>query len=266
MDMKRASIKSHTDLMQQITAAKPKAVFLDGKPTLDRRQFKLGKTNQIGIKEQGLQSIRRAAFATETNDEVTDGTYLLKWNRSRGLSKFDLNIFYFFVNRWAHVLSGHCLQEFVARVPFFAAVWRISVHTKRARPSQIRTLLKSYGLFRRHIHFTFGLAEHQIPHRFANLRILTLILFLFWSFFCVGLCHLCGHQSNKNRSVVGRSFRRISDRLSVFGEHSADFNCANDLDRNWQIHQSAEWLDRFWSMEWDIFQVLPFIGCATLLE
>lgn len=70
MDTKRGSIKSHTIIINQITASKPKSVFLDGKPTLDHRQFKLGKTNQIGIREQGLQSIRRAAFAIETNDEV----------------------------------------------------------------------------------------------------------------------------------------------------------------------------------------------------
>lgn len=71
MDTKRDSIKSHTIILNQITASKPKSVFLDGKPTLDRRQFKFGKTNRIGIKEQGLQSIRRAAFAIETNDEVS---------------------------------------------------------------------------------------------------------------------------------------------------------------------------------------------------
>lgn len=70
MDQKRESIKNYLTIVQQVTASKPKAVFLDGKPTMDRRQFKLGKTNQVGLKEQGLQSIRRAAFATETNDEV----------------------------------------------------------------------------------------------------------------------------------------------------------------------------------------------------
>lgn len=69
MDTKRHSINSHSDIVKQITASKPKSVFLDG-PTLDRRKYKIGKTNQIGLKEQGLQTIRRAAFATETNDEV----------------------------------------------------------------------------------------------------------------------------------------------------------------------------------------------------
>lgn len=78
LDTKRDSIKfgNHTSIVKQITTSKPKAVFLDGKPTLDRSQFKLGKSNQIGVKEQGLQSIRRAAFATETNDDVRRTTYL----------------------------------------------------------------------------------------------------------------------------------------------------------------------------------------------
>lgn len=70
---KRGSMDNH-EIVRQITATKPKSVFLDGKPTLDKRQFKFGKNTQIGIKDQGLQSIRRAAFATETSDEVYEST------------------------------------------------------------------------------------------------------------------------------------------------------------------------------------------------
>lgn len=67
---KRGSMDNH-DIVKQITAAKPKSVFLDGKPRVDRG-FKFGKNNQVGIKDQGLQNIRRAAFATETSDEVIE--------------------------------------------------------------------------------------------------------------------------------------------------------------------------------------------------
>lgn len=65
---KRGSMDSH-DIVKKITAAKPKSVFLDGKPRIDRG-FKFGKSSQMGLQNQGLQNIRRAAFATETNDEV----------------------------------------------------------------------------------------------------------------------------------------------------------------------------------------------------
>lgn len=62
--------RNSMDIVKQIHATKPKSVFLDGKPTMNKRQFGFSKGNKVGLNNQGLQSIRRAAFATETNDEV----------------------------------------------------------------------------------------------------------------------------------------------------------------------------------------------------
>lgn len=60
----------NNDIVNQINAAKPKSVFLDDKPTFDKQHFDFTQSNKLGLKTQGLQAIRRAAFATETNNEV----------------------------------------------------------------------------------------------------------------------------------------------------------------------------------------------------
>lgn len=66
--IKRFSIDTG-DLVKRIDATKPKSVFLDAKPKLtNQRTF--GKKSKIDVTEQGLQSIKRAAFAVETSDEV----------------------------------------------------------------------------------------------------------------------------------------------------------------------------------------------------
>lgn len=66
--VKRFSIDTD-ELVKRIHASKPKSVFLDAKPKMtNQRAF--GKKSKFDITEQGLQSIKRAAFATETSNEV----------------------------------------------------------------------------------------------------------------------------------------------------------------------------------------------------
>ena len=66
---KRYSIDTD-ELVKRIHASKPKSVFLDGKPKAAVQRAAFGKKSKIDVTEQGLQSIKRAAFATETSDEV----------------------------------------------------------------------------------------------------------------------------------------------------------------------------------------------------
>lgn len=67
---KRNSIDTD-ELVKRIHASKPKSVFLDSKPTVNTgHKYAFGKKSKIGTSDQALQSIKRAAFATETNDEV----------------------------------------------------------------------------------------------------------------------------------------------------------------------------------------------------
>lgn len=66
---KRYSIDTD-ELVKRIHASKPKSVFLDGKPKATVNRAAFGKKSKIDVTEQGLQSIKRAAFATETSDEV----------------------------------------------------------------------------------------------------------------------------------------------------------------------------------------------------
>lgn len=58
------------ELAKRIHASKPKTVFLDAKPQVWGNKHQFGKSNKVGMTDQGLQSIKRAAFATETSDEV----------------------------------------------------------------------------------------------------------------------------------------------------------------------------------------------------
>lgn len=65
---KRNSIDTD-ELVKRIHASKPKSVFLDSKPNVTAgHKYAFGKSSKIG--DQALQTIKRAAFATETNDEV----------------------------------------------------------------------------------------------------------------------------------------------------------------------------------------------------
>lgn len=66
---KRYSIDTD-ELVKRIHASKPKSVFLDAKPKITGQRATFGKKSKIDVTEQGLQSIKRAAFATETSDEV----------------------------------------------------------------------------------------------------------------------------------------------------------------------------------------------------
>lgn len=69
---KRYSIDTD-ELVKRIHASKPKSVFLDAKPKMNNQQATFGafgKKSKIDVTEQGLQSIKRAAFATETSNEV----------------------------------------------------------------------------------------------------------------------------------------------------------------------------------------------------
>lgn len=70
---KRYSIDTD-ELVKRIHASKPKSVFLDAKPKMNSQQATFGvfsKKSKIDVTEQGLQSIKRAAFATETSNEVS---------------------------------------------------------------------------------------------------------------------------------------------------------------------------------------------------
>lgn len=70
VNTKRNSIDTD-ELVKRIHASKPKSVFLDSKPTVTTgHKYAFGKKSKIGASDQALQSIKRAAFATETNDEV----------------------------------------------------------------------------------------------------------------------------------------------------------------------------------------------------
>lgn len=65
---KRYSIDTD-ELIKRIHASKPKSVFLDAKPKVTGHKgvFRKGK---IGLGDEGLQSVKRAAFAIETSNEV----------------------------------------------------------------------------------------------------------------------------------------------------------------------------------------------------
>lgn len=59
------------ELMKRIHASKPKSVFLDANSKIaNQGAVAFGKKSKMDITEQGLQTIKRAAFATETSDEV----------------------------------------------------------------------------------------------------------------------------------------------------------------------------------------------------
>lgn len=65
---KRNSIDTD-ELVRRIHASKPKSVFLDSKPKVTAgNKHAFSKKSKIG--DQALQSIKRAAFAIETSDEV----------------------------------------------------------------------------------------------------------------------------------------------------------------------------------------------------
>lgn len=66
---KRNSIDTD-ELMKRINASKPKSVFLDAKPNFVGHKRTFGKRSKVGIGDEGLQSVKRAAFATETSNEV----------------------------------------------------------------------------------------------------------------------------------------------------------------------------------------------------
>lgn len=68
---KRFSIDTD-ELVKRIHASKPKSVFLDAKPKMTNQRAAFGKKSKIDVTEQGLQSIKRAAFATETSNEVVN--------------------------------------------------------------------------------------------------------------------------------------------------------------------------------------------------
>lgn len=70
MSLQRYSIDTD-ELMKRIHASKPKSVFLDASSKVTHQgAAAFGKKSKIDITEQGLQTIKRAAFATETSDEV----------------------------------------------------------------------------------------------------------------------------------------------------------------------------------------------------
>lgn len=58
------------ELVKRIHACKPKSVFLDAKPKMTNQHGVFGKKSKMDVTEQGLQSIKRAAFASETSNEV----------------------------------------------------------------------------------------------------------------------------------------------------------------------------------------------------
>lgn len=60
----------NNEIVGKIHASKPKSVFLDGKPSFDKRDINFG--NKVAFQNGGLQSIRRAAFATETSNEASE--------------------------------------------------------------------------------------------------------------------------------------------------------------------------------------------------
>lgn len=59
----------NSEIVGKIHASKPKSVFLDGKPSFDKREINFG--NKVAFQHGGIQSIRRAAFATETSNEAS---------------------------------------------------------------------------------------------------------------------------------------------------------------------------------------------------
>lgn len=71
--VKRYSVDTD-ELVKRIHASKPKSVFLDAKPKMTNQRGAFGKKSKIDVTEQGLQSIKRAAFATETSNEVEKAT------------------------------------------------------------------------------------------------------------------------------------------------------------------------------------------------
>lgn len=81
---KRYSIDTD-ELVKRIHASKPKSVFLDAKPKMTTQRATFGKKSKIDVTEQGLQSIKRAAFATETSDEVMDSN---QFTQTRSLDEF----------------------------------------------------------------------------------------------------------------------------------------------------------------------------------
>lgn len=64
------------ELVKRIHASKPKSVFLDAKPKVTKQVATFGKKSKIDVTEQGLQSIKRAAFASETSNEVKCSYFL----------------------------------------------------------------------------------------------------------------------------------------------------------------------------------------------
>lgn len=70
LQTKRYSVVDTDELVKRIHASKPKSVFLDAKPKITNQRQAFGKKSKIDVTDQGLQSIKRAAFATETSDEV----------------------------------------------------------------------------------------------------------------------------------------------------------------------------------------------------
>lgn len=67
---RRSSAFDTDELVSRIHASKPKSVFLEGEPKATANRAAFGKKSKIGVTEQGLQSIKRAAYAIETSDEV----------------------------------------------------------------------------------------------------------------------------------------------------------------------------------------------------
>lgn len=76
MSTKRSSIDTD-ELIKRIHASKPKSVFLDEKPKIIGHKHAFSKKGKVGIDQQGLQSVKRAAFATETSNEV--GFHFMKY-------------------------------------------------------------------------------------------------------------------------------------------------------------------------------------------
>lgn len=92
--VKRYSIDTD-ELVKRIHASKPKSVFLDAKPKMVNQRAAFGKKSKIDVTEQGLQSIKRAAFATETNDEV----------EKKAIDLIKLNV----VDKSGLLILGYCL-------------------------------------------------------------------------------------------------------------------------------------------------------------
>lgn len=109
ISLQRYSIDTD-ELMKRIHASKPKSVFLDANSkTTYQGATSFGKKSKIDITEQGLQTIKRAAFATETSDEVNSA-------KSIKCSK------YLQISSICRILSikVHCLFiDFYVRLEFF---------------------------------------------------------------------------------------------------------------------------------------------------